>query len=52
LTGSQKVIGSIPIFSTENQRVATIVATLFYAYKQYTNNPEFWVIHGQLAYLI
>ena len=30
LTGSQKVIGSIPIFSTENQRVASQIVALFF----------------------
>ena len=29
LTGSQKVIGSIPIFSTDYQRVANKIAALF-----------------------
>jgi len=34
LTGSQKVIGSIPIFSTEKQRVTKVkFVALFFAYK-------------------
>ena len=35
LTGSQKVIGSIPIFSTDYQRVAIILQLFLFAYNLY-----------------
>ena len=40
LTGSQKVIGSIPIFSTENQRVTSRIVTLFF----WTNNSRYYLL--------